>query len=215
MKGMVAELLRHADNRIRAYALASHFRVAAFGAVVLVVAALGGSQPARATVLLEVPLDEMIKDSDAIVLGEVSWVDTRMVLGGERLELWTLSSIRVRRWLKAGAGPEQVTLHERGGHFRGQGMRIAGTPTYRVGESVLVFLKRDAAGRFRTYGLSQGRFLVRPSAAPGLPTVVRDFRGASLAQWVHGQLRMEEAPPQVVRLDEILTRVEQVLEVRP
>ena len=94
-------------------------------------------------------------------------------------------------------------------------MRMAGTPTYRAGERVLVFLERNPQGLYRTYGLSQGRFLVRLAASPATPSVVRDFGGATLARWVHGQMRIDEPVPHAVRLDEILTRVEQVLAVRP
>jgi len=121
----------------------------------------------------------------------------------------------VDRWLKGGAASNEITLHERGGHHRGRGMRVAGTPTYRVGERVLVFVERDSRGRYRTFGLSQGRFLVRLAAAPGVPTLVRDFRGASFARWMHGRMQVDEVTPPIVRLDELLTRVEQVLEARP
>src|SRR5690606_28077463 len=94
----------------------------------------------RATVLVEVPLDDMIFDAESIVLGEVTHVGVQMVVREDgRLEPWTATTIRVERWLKNGSG-ETVTLVERGGEWQGGGMRIDGTPEYRPGERVLVFL---------------------------------------------------------------------------
>lgn len=170
-------------------------------------------EDARATVLVEVPLDDMIFDAEAIVLGEVVDVGVQMVVREDgRLEPWTVTTIRVEHWLKNGAG-STVTLHERGGEWQGGGMRIDGMPEYRVGERVLVFLWRDPLGRLRTYGMVQGKFVVR-AGVPGVPTTVeRDVEAVGFAQWSGGQMTVTHLPRTVMPLDAMVARIRHVLEV--
>jgi len=170
-----------------------------------------GASTARATVLVEVPLDDMIVDAEAIVLGEVVRVSTQMrVREDGRLEPWTATTLRVESWLKNGAGDE-VTLYERGGVWQGGGMRIAGTPEYRVGERVVVFLWRDPLGRLRTYGMVQGRFVVR--AGVDMPTTVeRDLHDVGFAQWGNGQMTVTHLDDVPITLAQLKVRIETVLE---
>ena len=170
---------------------------------------------ARATVLVEVPLDDMIFDADAIVMGEVVHVGVQMVVRDDgSLEPWTATTLRVRRWLKNGTG-STVTLYERGGEWQGGGMRIDGTPEYHRGEHVLVFLRRDPLGRLRTYGMVQGRFVIR-AGAPGVPTTVeRDVHAVGFAQWTSAGMTVTHLPSTVMQLDAMLARIEYVLEVAP
>lgn len=168
---------------------------------------------ARATVLVEVPLDDMIFDADGIVLGDVVHVGVQMAVRDDgSLEPWTATTIRVARWLKNGSG-DTVTIYERGGVWQGGGMRIDGTPEYRVGERVLAFLWTDPLGRTRTYGMVQGRFVVR-AGAPGVPTTVeRDMDAAGFAQWSSQGMTVTHLPATVMPLDRMLARIAYVLEV--
>lgn len=170
-------------------------------------------EQARGTVLVEIPLDDMTFDAEAVVLGEVTGVDVQMVMREDgSLEPWTKTTLRVERWLKAGEG-QTVTLFERGGAWPGGGMRIAGTPEYRVGERVVVFLWRDPLGRLRTYGMAQGRFVVR-AGAPGVPTTVeRDLDDVGFAQWSSAGMTVTHLPPTAMTLDALLARIAHVLEV--
>lgn len=177
--------------------------------------ALGAGSTARATVLVEVPLDDMIVDADAIVLGQVERVGTQMrVREDGTLEPWTVTTLRVESWLAgrpAGAA-DRVGIHERGGEWQGGGMRIAGTPDYRVGERVVVFLWRDPLGRLRTYGMVQGRYVVR--AGVDVPTTVeRDLHEVGFAQWSNGTMAVTHLDDVPITLDQLVGRIRDVLEM--
>ena len=171
-----------------------------------------GPRVARATVLVEVPLDDMIFDSDGIVIGDVVHVGVQMLVREDgQLEPWTVTTLRVDRWLKNGqATADQVRIWERGGVWQGGGMRIDGTPEYRVGERVLVFLREDPYGRARTYGMVQGRFVVR-AGVPGVATTVeRDVSAVGFAQWSSAGMTVTHLPATSMTLDAMIARIERV-----
>ncbi len=158
------------------------------------VAALLWSSGAGATVMVELPLEDMVRDADAIVHGVVVRTGTQMVMREGAMEPHTLSTLRVRRWLK-GEGGDRVTLRELGGEWQGGGMRIDGTPRYEPGEEVIVFLERspEDPSHFRTYGMVQGKFIVL-HGVPGVPSMVRrDLDSIAFARWAGGQMTVEAA----------------------
>lgn len=153
-----------------------------------VVVALAVVPAASATVMVEVPIEEMIRQADAIVHGTVLRSGVRMAIGSGGIEPETLTLIEVREWL-AGEGGSTVRVRELGGRWQGGGVHYEGTPTYRAGEQVVVFLeRRDEAPRdLRTFGMVQGKFLVRPGA-PGVADVVhRDVAGVAFVRWAGGR----------------------------
>jgi hypothetical protein len=181
-----------------------------------VVLALGLSTPAQATVMVEVPIDDMAYVADAIVLGRVDRVSVRLELSGSEPMPWTVSTIRVERWLH-GSGGAEVKIEELGGDFQGTEVRVAGTPEYQAGERVLVFLRRDDAGRYRTYGMAQGKFAVRASV-DGPTLAMRDLGDIAFAHWSGGAMQVDghgSHDPQTMSFDELVARIENVLAVRP
>lgn len=155
-------------------------------------AALVWSAPAGATVLVEMPLEDMVRDADAIVHGVVERTGTQMLVSADAFEPNTVSVIRVRSWLK-GEGGSTVRIREIGGVWQGGGLRIDGTPRYAPGEEVIVFLeRRPEDGSYRTYGMVQGKFVVM-HGVPGVPSSVqRDLDGVSFARWTDGQMTLHE-----------------------
>lgn len=148
---------------------------------------------ARATVMREVPLDELITSADVVVLGTV--VESEVVLEDRGLgpQPETRTTIAVREVLRGSAG-ERVVVRELGGVTQALAYRIDGIPEYRVGEEVVVFLVRhpEVGGEHRTLAMAQGRFVVE-RGVPGVPSIVRrDLEGIAFAAWAEGQMRVEE-----------------------
>jgi hypothetical protein len=179
------------------------------------VAVLLLAAPAFATVLADLSIEDMAFDSDAIVIGRVVHVGTRLELGGGHAEPWTVTTIRAERFLAGGeTGSGTVVIEERGGTLQdGSGMRVAGTPEYREGERVLVFLKKDPAGRFRTYGMVMGRFVLRASV-DGPTRAVRDMDDVALAHWSNGQMQVAHGGVEELALDDLLARIDLALGAR-
>jgi hypothetical protein len=151
------------------------------------------SSTASATVMVEVPLEDLIQQADVIVRGTVVSTAVRLEMREGALEPQTVTTIRVREWL-AGSGGETVELRELGGVWQGGGVRFDGTPEYRAGEEVVVFLERrtDGPRDLRTLAMVQGKFEVR-HGAPGVPScVLRDLSGIAFARWADGQQTVSE-----------------------
>ena len=154
---------------------------------------LATASTASATVMVEVPLEDLIQQADAIVHGTVVSTAVRLEMREGALEPQTITTIRVREWI-AGGGGEEVELRELGGVWQGGGVRFDGTPEYRAGEEVVVFLerRRDEARDLRTLAMVQGKFEVR-HGAPGVPScVLRDLSGIAFARWADGQQTVSE-----------------------
>lgn len=137
---------------------------------------------ARATTMVELSLDQMIEEAESVFLGVVEARGTRVAILEGRATPVTITRFRVTSWLK-GEGPAVVSLREPGGAWAGATYRVDGTPTYAVGEEVVVFAERDGEGHLRTYGLQQGKFLVSPARGEVPKTVHRDFGGIGLVRW--------------------------------
>lgn len=166
---------------------------------------------ASATVMTELTLDEMVRSADAIVVGVVEHSGVRLGERNGALEPETITTIRVREWL-AGSGGQTVQIRELGGVWQGGGVRYEGTPEYRAGEQVVVFLERRTDGRrdLRTLGMVQGKFLVRPGV-PGTPdTVRRELDGIAFVRWVDGRQAIQAPGEQPsMQLDAFLAYVRQ------
>ena len=189
------------------------------GAIAAVLVAASIWAPgARATVMVEVAIEDMIAEADAIVLARVIGNGGQVHLVANGLEPHTVTRLRVSRWLKGnpasapatGDGdspttaalgshpfgePEVVRIRELGGELPGGGAIIDGTPQYRLGEEVLVFLRRDQEmpGAYHTYGMAQGKFTVMRGVPGQATTVQRDLGHLSFAQWRNGTMEVAAA----------------------
>ncbi|MCS6798787.1 MAG: hypothetical protein NZ898_09690 [Myxococcota bacterium] len=166
-------------------------RLAACAVVALV--CLVAESRARATVMVELSIEDLVAGADAIIVGRVERVGVRFASWQGTLEPRTVAIVRVQQWLK-GAGGSTITIEEIGGRWQGGGRWIAGTPVYRAGEEVIVFLRVDPAfaPSFRTYGMAQGKFEIQ-RGVPGVPhSVGRDRSELGIARWRQG--RMQVAP---------------------
>jgi hypothetical protein len=70
-------------------------------------------------------------------------------------------------------GAGELVLRERGGQVGGRQEWTFGSPTYRVGERVLVFLSANPDGTLRTTEMAMGKFALRDGF--GGPQATRDF----------------------------------------
>jgi len=169
--------------------------------------------PAQATVMTEVSLDDMTRGADAIVRGTITRTGVRMQMEDGGLEPYTVSELRVSQWL-SGGNAEHVVIRERGGEWHGGGHWIDGTPRYRAGEEVIVFLRRDPedARSYRTYAMAQGKFVVLRGVLGSAGQVRRDLEGMSFAHWDEDgmQLRETDSEP-VMALDTFLARIRGIL----
>ena len=114
---------------------------------------LGVVAPAAATVLLEQDVETLGRASEAVVHARVidiasRWNQTRTMIETDV----TLDVIRDLR----GTSRRHPVIVVPGGWVDGYRQVLDGAPEFDLNEEVVVFVRRDAAGRARVAGLAQG-----------------------------------------------------------
>jgi hypothetical protein len=162
-------------------------------AVVLLLAVgliISGAPTASASSLIRRSLPEMAANAELIFIGRCESRNSHY--SDDRSLILTAYRFRVNRVLK-GKPVASLVMDELGGMVGDQGMTVAGTPGYPVGEEVLVFVYRTPLGRLATLGMGQGRFTITRDR-DGRPWVGNDFYRAELASMAPPGATMEGAP---------------------
>ncbi|HEY7791978.1 MAG TPA: hypothetical protein VIC33_15795 [Vicinamibacterales bacterium] len=142
------------------------------GALLLLVA---GS--ARATTVIAQPLPQLTAQAGAIVHGTVTGVRSDWNAG--RTHIFTFVSVHVDRSLKGSLGPD-LTVMEFGGTVGNLRQYIPGTPQFRPGEEVVLFLSLHPPMYPSVLALSQGKFSIVADRATGTRMISRDLYGATV-----------------------------------
>ncbi len=179
-------------------------------AIAITLATMGVSA-ARATVMVEVPMERLVSESDVILFGRVARVDARLVIDDRGAAPHTRSTIEIIDVLK-GRAEDRVQVDEIGGIIQGRGTWIAGTPRFRLGEECVVFLRALPGGTYRTYAMAQGHFEVRPGVPGVAARVVRDTSAMGLASWTREAMQVREGTVSSMPLDAFLGYVRQLVE---
>lgn len=128
--------------------------------VVLAIAALAmiTASYAAATTVEKMSLRDLAKKSDAIVLARVEDESARYE---SNKEIFTYITLRVLEPVKGPKKDDVITIRQLGGTVDNIASIVPGTPVFRKGEEVVLFLTRkDAAGYPWVMGLQQGKYSV-------------------------------------------------------
>lgn len=136
-------------------------RLAARGVAAGVLLLFSAQTTALATMVPRLSFEELTDSSDLVVSGAVtrSWA----AWDAGRNYIWTHYELAVTSALKGKAAPS-VEFAEPGGKLDGVVHAIAGSVSYRNGETVVVFLQRMPNGYLRTTGWGQGKYNLDPSS---------------------------------------------------
>ncbi len=116
----------------------------------------------NATDVIPKDLRELSREAEAIVRARV--IETRAAWNADRTLIWTANLVRIEETWK-GSVTGFLSVVEPGGAVGDSGMVVAGAPRYQPGEDVVLFLRRDVLGQWRTHGWHQGRFTVGRDSA--------------------------------------------------
>ena len=115
------------------------------------------STQARATLVLPVSVDQMARESEVIVHGQVT--EQRVTWSDDKARILTLSTIRVLSEVKGARKGDVLTLYQVGGSIDGITTKIVGACQFDVGEEIVLFGMRFE-GKVVTYGMGLGKYLV-------------------------------------------------------
>ena len=133
-------------------------RTTRIAAIAFAVTALVFAATATATTMIKLSLKDLAKKSDAIVLARVEDQVSRYE---QNKEIYTYYTLRVLEPVKGAKNEQTITIRQIGGIVDNIASVVPGTPRFRNGEEVVVFLtQKDATGYPWVMGLQQGKFSV-------------------------------------------------------
>lgn len=167
------------------------------------------TSPANGSIVQALELDELVARADRIILGRVLFSESFQRPDGQ---FGTWHRIGVEREIRGGAPDEtEVIVETLGGQIGDIAMQVAGEPSFRIGERVLVFI-RDGGPytAFRPVGMGQGVMRVRMER--GIDTVTQSREGMMLLRRdTDGRLvRSRGALPDSERLDALLPKLREL-----
>jgi hypothetical protein len=115
--------------------------------------------PARATILQQLTLDDMVQKSTSIVRAKVTG-SSDVIRGGE---VFTVYKFETLETLKSGPPIREVAVP--GGVAGGLRQVVPGAPTLRAGREYVLFLWTSRSGLTQLIGMSQGLFSVERTTA--------------------------------------------------
>ncbi len=116
--------------------------------------------------------DEMVVGARAIIRGTVSSIVTRY--DQQRQAVFTYITLRAHEVLKGQITSAEITLKEPGGVAGDRGTLVFGTPEFKPGENVLLFLDTWPDGSLRVYQWFLGKFNIAADSASGQVMVKRE-----------------------------------------
>jgi len=120
------------------------------------------ANPALATTVTKLSLEQLVQRADLIVQGQVQSVHSQW--DEQRRLVFTYVSIRVDEPLK-GERLQSVLIRQIGGSVGTIEMSVAGAPQFKSGQKALVFLKRQDATTFQVVGMNQGLYRIVEDSA--------------------------------------------------
>ncbi len=173
--------------------------------LVLVMAAA----PARATVVVALGVDDLVHQSDVVILGVVERAESAWEGG----VIVTRATVRVERTLK-GAPAQAIVVRRMGGVVGTVGQIVYGEAALAAGERTLLFLERRRGGLGVT-GMAQGEFVVTTDPATGETRARQALGGLALARQGSRGLRIFAPRPRSVPLVDLLVEVERLARTEP
>ena len=118
-------------------------------------------------------LEQLARQADLIVKGRIQ--DIRNQTSQDRSAITTVVVLPIEKQWK-GPNVSMVTVRQPGGSAGEITQRVMGLPEFAVGEEVVLFLRKQADGRYATVGGKQGKFTVRINPQSG-KEMIEDLTG--------------------------------------
>lgn len=149
-----------------------------FKAIILSTCLLWSAQSALATTVIRPLDDDMIVGARAIVTGKV--VEIQSALDEQENRIYTYITVRVSEVIKGQITERRITIKELGGVVGDRVSVVYGSPEFKRGEKVLLYLSTREDGSLRTYQLFFGKFSIVRDDATGNRFAVRDTGGENV-----------------------------------
>ena len=162
--------------------------------------------PLMASQFVQLPFDQVARESNLIVRGTVEntfskWDDSHEVI-------FTYATVRVERYFGVMTGPDTLVVREVGGTVDGYTQEAIGFPAVRSGEQVVFFLSQVEDGTaYRIHAFNQGKFLVKNRG--GVEVLVEDpVKQGEERLSAPGRVKVNEAEEGLMTIEELSEMVD-------
>jgi len=130
------------------------------------------SEPLRSQTK-HVSMENLSKTADIVAVGKVT--GTKSEWDQNKTRIFTLVTLQVSEYVKGGEG-NSLTITTPGGEVGDVGELYTHVPTFRPNEEVVVFLEKEAPGRYRVAGGDQGKYNIEKDPQTGRLVVAGSHR---------------------------------------
>jgi hypothetical protein len=128
--------------------------------LILVSLLLALAVPMSASQFIELPFDQVARESAFVVRGNV--ISTWSAWDASHETIFTYATVRVSRYFGDTTGPDTLMVREVGGTVDGYTQEAVGFPAIRRGEQVVLMLaKWEDGSEYRMHAFNQSKYLVR------------------------------------------------------
>jgi hypothetical protein len=115
--------------------------------------------------------DQLIIESRAIVRGRVLSVESGL---DKQDRIFTYVTVRLQEVLKGNLTQRRIVLKQPGGEYGNRGSLVFGTPQFKVGENVILYLDTWRDGSLRVHQMLLGKFAIIEDPSTGASFAVRN-----------------------------------------
>jgi len=133
---------------------------------------------AVATTVIPPTFTELVAQSDSVLWGEVTAINSELVTQGNSRAIFTRVTVAVREQI-IGTNPTTVTLEFLGGTVGELTMVVDGMPRFTLGQNDILFVQNNGRQICPLVGMAHGRYTIVRDPLSGTDQVARD-NGASL-----------------------------------
>jgi hypothetical protein len=124
-------------------------------------------------ILAKITPDELVKNSSGVVLGTVENLGVEKIPSSLRPgkdDIVTNATIRAEKYLfnPANLTEQEVTVQVIGGTIGDETMNAEESPSFKVGDRVIVFLNKKDDKTYTVYGWAQGKYTVDSNGMVGV-----------------------------------------------
>jgi len=142
------------------------------GLMSMIALALCAVPVVQATTVLPPSFEEMVEGADCIVRARVTEVSSYEEPRGKKTVIRTRVTLDVIETI-AGEPPTPLVLTLLGGRVGERELRVAGVPTFIVGQEEIFFVKDNGKAFYPTYAVMHGRYPVKRDKATGREYLTR------------------------------------------
>jgi hypothetical protein len=180
-----------------------------------------GASNALSETMIEMPLKNMVRVSDTVIQGRVVQASSRWE-DGKGSTIWTDYVIKISDTIHGKTPGDNLVVTQQGGALEGAVLQVGSNPDLRVGDEVVLFLKKadflkgsaqgDNRAKYTIVGVAQGAYYVVKEGKT--ETAFKDYaRAAVLSRPDAGPFETQPPPAELLKAE--VERLREALKRNP